>query len=313
MEAFASLPLWAKGQKELKMSSAEPHEPGDIEPRVTWYRNPAEQPVALGFADAVDRDRGLQMAVIGITGFGADRVDMMFDTHVTDERFLKRYGRNPDPGELQRLCDNEGACEIGLTTDAIFCSVMWRDSDRMVTVSVPYHVDKRRTEVEFVTDAKARKARRTNRQLVRDGGRWFQVERTVHWMDDRITWFDSDGNGQRVEGRIVDVIRRAFSQPIVDGVSFEADRTMIDHAIVAVLTSAGFAIAVPKDDPLLTERLTSMLETPSTRQLAAELRERLRNEAVRSHESDEAERARRQALRVDGAPTEEDKERVVKP
>lgn len=310
MEEFATLAEWAKGQKEVAMASALPANPGDIEPRVAWYRD--GQPVAFGFADAVDRDRGLQMALIGIKGFAAEKVEMLFDTHVTDERFAERYGRNPDPGELQRLCDNEGACEIGLTTDAIFGSVMWRGSERMVNVSVPYHVDKRRTEVEFVTDAKARKARRGDPLLVREGGRWFRLERTVHWMDDRIHWMDTAEEGVSFGGRIVDVLRAAFEEPVVEGGEFLADRTMIDHAIIAVLTSAGFAIAVPHEDPLLTQRLASVVSKPSTRNLALGLHERLQREATASHDADEAERERRRRLRVDGQPTEEDKQRLIK-
>lgn len=306
MEAFAPLADWAKQQKNLRMSSAEAGDPGDIEPRVAWYRG--DQPVALGFADVVDRDRGLQMAIIGIKGFGADKVEMMFDTHVVDQRFHERYGRNPDPGELQRLCDDEGACEIGLTTDAIFGSVMWRGSERLVSVSVPYHVDKRRYEVEFPSDAKARKARRNNRMLVRENGRWFQLERRVHWMDDRIDWFDTDKEG-KAGGRIVSVIRSAFEEPIISPV--DTDQTMVDHAVVAVLTTAGFAVAVPShgddEEALLQTRVMNL----GTRDLALELRERLRREARESHESDDAERRRRQSLRVDGRPTEEDRQRLA--
>lgn len=321
---FAPLADWAKAQKDTKVTSAHPTEPGDIEPRVTWHRG--EELVAIGFADQVDRDRGLQMAIIGIVGFGADRVEMIFDTHISDQRFEEHYGRLPDPGELQRLCDNEGACEIGLTTDAIFCAVAWRDSDRFAAVSLPYHVDKRRTPIEFLTDAKARKARRTDPLLVKERERWFRVERTVHWMDDRIVVMDSDKDGGRMSGRIVEAIQEAFLDPPL---AESEDREMLDHAVVAMLSTAGFVVAIPGDSDQLRSRLSafgslrvlgtegkvvprdpSVPISAADEKLAVFLRERLQRQATASHERDEAERQRRRGQRAGGQPSEEDRRRA---
>lgn len=257
-EEFASLVAWAKGLKE-KAVARPPDDPGDIEWAVTWYRD--DQIVAHGIADRVDRDRGLQMCAIGIQGFEADMVEMAMDAHMTDQRFEERYGRLPDPGELQQLCDNEGACEIGLTTDCIVANRMWRDG-HTVMISLPYHVDRRRQELEFLTKAKAKKHMRSHDDVVRERDRYYRQQRWTHWIDDRISVLDDRISDKfRITGRVYDNMRASFEAPSLvqraaeEGISAEEygldpqrARWHMDMAVVRNLSMAGFLVAVATQD-----------------------------------------------------------------
>jgi hypothetical protein len=326
---------WGKGAKDARVAGASADDPGDIAPRVTWFRG--DRLIAEGLADAVDRERGLQMAAIGIMGFGADRVECAFDTHMADNSFFEKYGRTPDPGELERLCENGGACEIGLITDAITIMTLTRDGSSTL-LSLANHVDIKREEVEFISKAKAKKARHADKTITGSGDRWFRVTKTVHWVDEKAFYIPaSDG---QLTGVIISSLRRAFEGPDlmtatsaaagdVFSLTPEQARFHVDMSTVKLLTSAGFMVmmgarseeelemikhsaarteAMEIFDPTTGEDVD--LESVRTTfpayeraeavlrdQQMASLRDQLRSSAEHERQADMAEAARRRAER----------------
>ena len=348
-DEFTDLVAWAKQQKETAVNRPF-DDPGDIEPRVVWWRD--GQLVAQGFCDRVDRDRGLQMACIGIEGFGADQIDFAVDAHMTDQRFVQQFGRLPDPHELQNLCDNEGACQVGLTTDCIIVQRIWRDG-HTVMISLPYHVDRRRQELEFTRGkAQGKKAMRDDPSIVREGDRFWRQTRWTHWIDDRVQLLDDRQDDKyKVGGIVADTLRHAFAH--VDGINdkfagldyrefgltAEIAGWHRDIAITRILMTAGFPIALASYSDEQAELIAhsvarfgigalldengdevpmpdvdlddqSRRDNAAINLLALALREKLEREAKESHAEDLAEAERRRQARTGPGPSDEDRERL---
>jgi hypothetical protein len=170
----------ARQVKESLVERTTVDEVDDITPTALIWRD--EKLVATIICQQVDRDEALGYCSIAIPAYGADAVTLSFDVHVS-EKTGPREGETWKPGQMQTLCDDEGACATGLITDAIATMHMRRDGS-VDHVTDRYHVHKEARKVV-----------------------WF--ERNV--VD---VWNHDPGNKeQRFVGLIPDSLRHFFSLP----------------------------------------------------------------------------------------------------
>ena len=345
-ERYQLLAKWAKRVKDARVARGGPDDPGDIVPHVNFWRD--GQVAAVGFARNVNRDEGLDLAFMGRRAFGADRMEVLLDAHYTDHAFVDRYGRYPDPHELQDLCDNEGACEIGLTTDCIICIDV--DAGHMVQVMLPYHVDRRMEELEPKV-AKAIKGDERD-HIKREGTRYTRVTRSCHWQDDKIAVIDEAVESDRLLGTVPDGLRAAFAVETLAetvakegltgdlfGLSTEETRLHMDIVGTRMLAQLGFVVGLTARDDEADEIIRRSMarhqsvkmfgpdgeEIPTDPEAQSDLtdlladvgfellRQKMEAERQRVHAEEEALRERRRAARVDGQATEEDRARIVTP
>jgi hypothetical protein len=113
--------------KKVKLDWVEKTERGDLPP--TLFVERGDKVVAIVMAPQVDRDAGLKAASACRAGFRATAITMILDAHVrmgkkvpegasmeeAKEDFLKDYKH----GDMQRACDEEGACERGEIADVL--------------------------------------------------------------------------------------------------------------------------------------------------------------------------------------------------
>lgn len=144
-EHFTDTVAWVKGFKEMIAEKQIMN--GDIPPLLSLWRDGRE--ICRIFCNEVDRDEGLDCAAHSVPGFAADVMFMTVDAHGIDNRWWDEKGRNPDPHELQHLCDNEGACELGLTTDTLVIMRCTKEGARIENLHLPYHVNKRTNAVHW--------------------------------------------------------------------------------------------------------------------------------------------------------------------
>jgi hypothetical protein len=92
-------------------------ERGDIPPVVIVEKNGED--LCTVFAPQVDKMMGLRAAQVLRQGFDPDYMTVMFDAHYaqgkkdeSEEEFAERF----PAGSMQKMCDEENACAVGLTT-----------------------------------------------------------------------------------------------------------------------------------------------------------------------------------------------------
>lgn len=292
---------WARYLKGDVVSDRKAGQNDDLAPVLDFRRDPDDETVALVFCVNVDRDEALQAASVGVPGWEADHLICLLDAHQSDERFLEHYGHTPDPFELQDLCDNEGACELGLITDAIMILEAWR-SGRLRMTNVPYHVHK--------------------------------TARTVHWIeDDRFACFDTEEHKDGgLAGIVPEALRHFFTIPTLGerveldpaqfGLDPDGPQAQIhkDLAVMTVLAGAGFGVGFNAKTPLHQELLGNTLknshglavhdadgtvrrsegDVDALAILNEALRRKLADERKRQHAEELAERDRRRAARAAG-------------
>lgn len=98
------------------------HERGDLMPVVTIFNG--EFPTLTMFTSS--RDEALWAAGVAMMGFHGDELVLCIDAHLTRADNLDNP---PEPGELQRRCHEEGACETGEITDCLVVHVMRAPDD----------------------------------------------------------------------------------------------------------------------------------------------------------------------------------------
>lgn len=255
---------------------------GDIPPLIAMYRDGKQ--LLRAFTWTIDRDIGLEFVRIGAPGFGAEAVTFTADAHMADARFVGEKGRAPDPHELQHLCDNEGACDIGLTTDALYMVNVSRGG-QCRGVSLPYHVNKRARE--------------------------------VHWQPD-VFVMQENGPDDYMSGNIPDALKAFINAPIAEMPEVDNSRWLADMHVLAVLTMIGYPImwATESDEEharnleFLSSVGVSMDGKPPTGQAPASMlymakraEMAMRERSQATHAAELAEAARRRAERGE-APAE---------
>lgn len=134
-------------------------------------------PLLLIISPQIDRDLVLDAAYFAIPAFAADRAIVMLDAHFSTEPTNPKTGKPWEQGEMQKACDEDGACSLGIITDCLLINDVTADSYKMATL--PYHVNK---------EAKQ-----------------------VHWQDDKDSFQELD-EGATVTGRVPDTLRAAFEE-----------------------------------------------------------------------------------------------------
>lgn len=124
---------FARKRKEARVAVAP--DDHDLRPLLVFSRG--GQTVAIVTTPDVDKEQGLAAARLGLSGYSADEVILILDAHMK----LMQPGEDPPaPGELQRMCDQEGACELGLITDLVVVNRITRDGEQeMACVPYAYH------------------------------------------------------------------------------------------------------------------------------------------------------------------------------
>lgn len=212
----------------------------DLTPMVEVFRG--EDLVAMIVAPQVDRDQGLDAARMAAVGFSADKISMVLDAHVSSSPINPKTGEEWGPGEMQRACHEDGACQVGLITDTLIIIDHYR-SGRHREEMLPYHVH--------------------------------ADDKTVHWVGadsaDLPRVIDTDNEGEGVDGIIPNAIFDAFKEPVLFDVmkqqlgleafhlTEEQARVHCDCAMAKILGQQGFQVAlVPTSEEAVTIIQSSM-------------------------------------------------------
>lgn len=119
----------------------------DISPHVAFFRD-GEQ-IASFLALEVNKQHAIAAVTIGASMLDADEVVVSMDTHVSSNPINPKTGESWKPGEMQNLCNDEGACDTGLITDAIATIRVGKDVPT-VMLNRKYHVNHTTREVHWV-------------------------------------------------------------------------------------------------------------------------------------------------------------------
>jgi hypothetical protein len=113
-------------------------ERGDIPPVVIVEKNGED--LCTVFAPQVDKMMGLRAAQVLRQGFDPDYMTVMFDAHYaqgkkdeSEEEFAERF----PAGSMQKMCDEENACAVGLITDCIISARVGRNG-KLLMINLPY-------------------------------------------------------------------------------------------------------------------------------------------------------------------------------
>lgn len=109
---------------------------------------------------------------------GVDRLVVSLDAHVSSGPINPATGQEWGPGEMQRACDEDGACSLGVITDTIVTNEFRSDGTAQMVERL-YHVHEHET-----------------------GG-------TIGWV--RTESVDERQEGTALQGRIVDALRAAMA------------------------------------------------------------------------------------------------------
>lgn len=131
--------------KELGVSNLD--EDFDIAPNVTWLRDGVL--VANFLGTRVNKYDAIALVVMGSRMLSADEIVVSMDTHISSELINPKTGKPWVPGEMQNLCNDEGACDTGLITDAISTFRLGKDVPSAM-LSRKYHVNHATREVHWV-------------------------------------------------------------------------------------------------------------------------------------------------------------------
>lgn len=299
----------ANGFKEHLVSNSETGD-ADVPPQLFVRRD--GRLLCIIFCKQVDRDEGLQAAQLAVPGFAADEITIALDAHGAGQAWMDRMGRHPDPGELQHVCDNEGFCELGLTTDTIYTIRMCRDGTLDV-VDSPYHVNKTAKQVHWQEQRFMPSVQDNFVGIVPDG---LKACFEIPLASDALT---REAEKRGMERR--DLV--ALFDPSLVEATDEEIRFHEDMAILQIMARAGFMVmwatrskeeeeivgnsmraaglggttsdGVEIEEPSLDEMTERQLEGTL---MAVALQTRLRDEREASYAADKAEAARRRAQRA---------------
>lgn len=124
---------WIDFAKDQKAFFVKNTKRGDVPPTVIAERDGEVFAVVVG--SEVDRNLALKASSILRRG-GADALILILDAHVrrvdseNGDEFLKNYKH----GDMQRACDEEGACELGIISDCLVCQRI--DTEGNITLKI---------------------------------------------------------------------------------------------------------------------------------------------------------------------------------
>jgi hypothetical protein len=130
-----------------KETACHRHGDRDISPQLEAWRD--GNLVAAVICPEVDKTLALTAATVAAPGFGTDALTLTFDAHVAASPINPATGQPWAPGEMQRACDEEGACDLGVITDCLVTLLVHRDG-AMASWTRKYRVDKAAGQVHWI-------------------------------------------------------------------------------------------------------------------------------------------------------------------
>lgn len=88
------------------------------------------------------RDCGLYAARLMASVTNCDYILFSFDTHMSQHQNNPTTGKPWAPGEMQRMCDEEGYCDTGNIRDNLAVAIVRRSDAKIYFASIPYHFHK---------------------------------------------------------------------------------------------------------------------------------------------------------------------------
>jgi hypothetical protein len=220
---------WIELAKHHKKMWVEITERGDMPPTIIGERD--GRVLCAVIAPQVDKYQGLQAAAMLRRGLAIDTLTMLLDAHIRtipkdqEDEFRKKYKH----GDMQKACDEEGACELGIISDCLICHRIGQDGKiKMASLTYSYHG--------------------------KNGGVPFA------WNDfggrdaDGLKSMSEDEEGNHVEGNIPDALRQIIKlEPLVEsgmvkglasGLGMDKDKQLYHcaRAIYSVLSMRGFFV-----------------------------------------------------------------------
>lgn len=119
----------------------------DITPVITFYRD--GEKIAIFMAARVNKHDAIAAVQIGVSMLDADEVTVSMDTHISNVTINPATGEQWKTGEMQKACDEDGACSIGIITDTILTLLLGRDIPTSM-LNRKYHVNEEKGEVHWI-------------------------------------------------------------------------------------------------------------------------------------------------------------------
>jgi hypothetical protein len=139
-----------------KEAACRRHGDRDISPQLEAWRD--GNLIAAVICPEVDKTLAFTAATVAAPGFDADTLTLTFDAHVAASPINPATGQSWEPGQMQRACDEEGACDLGIITDCLLTLLVHRDG-AMASWMRKYRVDKTAGRVHWIDPVE----KRTNR------------------------------------------------------------------------------------------------------------------------------------------------------
>lgn len=140
----------ASNFKEYGVAEIHPH--FDIPPYLVGFRGEGGRAGLLleVICNKVDRDEGLTTALL-LAAMDCIAIAVTFDAHVATSDINPRTGKKWEEGEMQGLCDGEGACDTGLLTDCLMTTAVFA-TGKVAFYNHSYHFHEAKGEVAWVEE-----------------------------------------------------------------------------------------------------------------------------------------------------------------
>jgi hypothetical protein len=133
--------------KESKKIWCDITERGDMPPYLIIEKDGIQ--VASIFAPQIDKMLALKAAHMCRVAIGINGIALCCDSHMASMKAGDE--KNWKPGEMQRMCDEEGACEAGLISDCLSIVTLDR-KDKLCLASIPYSYHGKGTKFSWAED-----------------------------------------------------------------------------------------------------------------------------------------------------------------
>lgn len=144
---------WIEFAKKHKDFFVQSTERGDVPPTIIAERN--GKVFAIAVAPEVDKKFAFGASHLFRTGAAADALVLILDAHIRKvdatqgDEFLENYKH----GDMQRACDEEGACDAGVISDCLICHRIEKDGNITMKV-LPYSYHGKGTEFKWTNNDK---------------------------------------------------------------------------------------------------------------------------------------------------------------
>jgi hypothetical protein len=221
--------VWVSLAKEYKKFWVEASERGDMPPAIFAERD--GKVLCAVFAPQVDRDQALRAAAILRRALAIDSLTIILDAHIRTakiedkDEFLKKYKH----GDMQKACDEEGACERGEISDCLICHRIGQDGKiQMATLTYSYHG--------------------------KNGGVPFAWNNYGGEDADQLHLMDENKEGVKLEGNVPNALRQIikiepltnvdYIQSVAAGFGMDREKQLYHcaRAVYSVLTQSGYLV-----------------------------------------------------------------------